>query len=36
MSVDAVVFDLDGTLTSFSLRILDAKREFVKRIRGWG
>ena len=36
MSVDAVVFDLDGTLTSFSLRILDAKREFVKRIRGMG
>lgn len=36
MGINAIVFDLDGTLTSFSLRILDAKREFVKRIRGMG
>jgi HAD superfamily hydrolase (TIGR01509 family) len=36
MGVDAIIFDLDGTLTSFSLRILDAKREFVKRIREMG
>jgi HAD superfamily hydrolase (TIGR01662 family) len=36
MGIDAVIFDLDGTLTDFSLRILDAKREFVKIIRRMG
>jgi HAD superfamily hydrolase (TIGR01549 family) len=36
MGIDAVIFDLDGTLTDFSLRILDAKREFVERIRRMG
>lgn len=36
MGIDAVIFDLDGTLTDFSLRMLDARREFIERIRRMG
>ncbi len=36
MVIEAVIFDLDGTLIDLSLKILDAKREFIKRIRSMG
>ncbi|MEM4021524.1 MAG: HAD family hydrolase [Nitrososphaerota archaeon] len=36
MGIDAVIFDLDGTIIDFSLRILDARKEFIKRIRSMG
>lgn len=36
MSIDAIIFDLDGTIIDFSLRILDARKEFVRRIKDMG
>lgn len=36
MSVEAVIFDLDGTLIEADLRMREAKREFLRRLRKLG
>jgi len=36
MSVEAVIFDLDGTLIDVGLRVSEAKRDFIRRLREIG